>query len=532
MKKTAVFFIIFLLLASPCPAADPVIAIDILLEPDNTMVEQARLDNARLRENYPESFALDATHTPHITVLQCYVRPGDLDKVISTVEQVVRERRPEGMELSATGYYYMPWEGLGLAGITIAPTPMLFEYQRAIIDAVRPLMIQNGTATAFVPNEDGSGIGQTTVDDIETYIPRHSGEHYRPHVTIGLAKEDFLRRMIAAPYTSFSFKVRSGGIYHLGNFGTARKKLWGSESLATSSESGQKILLVRDLPPAGKLPDHFRTMEMLSAALQEAKSPVSIQGLDSLRASGSAEPWETAFPVLKERFGENLILIDLRQESHGFLNGAPVTWYLPPGDWINLGKTRDETLEDEKERLARLVREKAALVHEDNWIPQKIQGFGKTEKVLSVTSEGELARRYGIRHFRLTVPDHMRPSDEDVDRFITFVRGLREKDWLHFHCHAGMGRTTTFLIMYDMLQNADRVSLEDIVARQAAAGPRYNVFRDESGAPWEKVFGERAAFVRKFYEYAKAFRVGSKENWTEWLKKTAEKQEIGAAVNG
>ena len=528
MKKNiwAVMLSFLLLGFHPCQAADPLMAIDILLEPDNTMTEQAHSENARLRENYPEGFSLDATHTPHISVLQCYVRTSDLNKVFSAVEQVVRVRKPEGMELITTGYYpYSSEQGVGLAAIAIAPTPELFEYQKAVIDAVRSFMMHDGTAAAFVPNENGSVIGGTTVADIGTYIS-HSGDHYRPHVTIGLAHEDFLRKMIAAPYTPFRFKIQSAGIYHLGNFGTARKKLWSSAFLTPLPLSGEKIMLVRDLPPAEKLPDNFRTMDMLSTALKEAGSPVSTEGLDSLRASGSAELWESAFPVLKKHFGGNLILVDLRQESHGFLNGAPVVWYLPPGDWINLGKTRDETLQDERDRLAGLGREKTVRIHDDDWIPSRIQGPGKSEKVLSVASEEELARRSGIHYFRLTVPDHMRPSDEDVDRFINLVRGLRAGDWLHFHCHAGMGRTTTFLVMYDMLKNAGQVTLDDIVARQAAAGPHYNVFRNESGPPWEEVFREREAFVRQFYEYAKAFRAGSNASWTEWLKKNPKNNKV------
>lgn len=55
----------------PTHAADSALtAIDILLDPGDAMLTQATADNARLRENYPQGFPLDATHTPHITVLQ------------------------------------------------------------------------------------------------------------------------------------------------------------------------------------------------------------------------------------------------------------------------------------------------------------------------------------------------------------------------------------------------------------------------------------------------------------------------------
>jgi len=60
---------------------DPVTAIDILLEPDETMIEKAMAANQRLLKAFPEGFARDETHIPHISVLQRYVKTADLDKV-------------------------------------------------------------------------------------------------------------------------------------------------------------------------------------------------------------------------------------------------------------------------------------------------------------------------------------------------------------------------------------------------------------------------------------------------------------------
>src|SRR5580704_16604022 len=44
-------------------AGEPVTAIDILLEPDATMVQRAQADNARLLKAYPDGFALDGITT-------------------------------------------------------------------------------------------------------------------------------------------------------------------------------------------------------------------------------------------------------------------------------------------------------------------------------------------------------------------------------------------------------------------------------------------------------------------------------------
>ena len=48
----------------------PVTAIDILLEPDAAMLQHSAANNA-----------LDATHRPHITMVQRFVRTADLDQV-------------------------------------------------------------------------------------------------------------------------------------------------------------------------------------------------------------------------------------------------------------------------------------------------------------------------------------------------------------------------------------------------------------------------------------------------------------------
>ncbi len=221
-----VFILSFL--ASPCRAADPLTAIDVLLEPDDTMLVQAKADNARLLKDCPGGFALDVTHIPHISVFQCYVRAQDLDKVSAAVKRVVDAQKLAGMELEATGYFYIPWQGQELAGITVAPTPKLLKYQEAIIAAVAPFTAKNGTIAAFVPNEDGTPSDERIAAYVNTFIPQHAGKNYGPHVTIGIGRENLLKEMAAAPYVPFTFKIKSAGVYQLGDFGTARRKIWTS----------------------------------------------------------------------------------------------------------------------------------------------------------------------------------------------------------------------------------------------------------------------------------------------------------------
>ena len=72
-----------LAVALPTVAAQaPVIAIDILLEPDATMLQHAKANNERLLKAYP-GFALDAAHSPHITLVSGVAPKEYLDRMLA-----------------------------------------------------------------------------------------------------------------------------------------------------------------------------------------------------------------------------------------------------------------------------------------------------------------------------------------------------------------------------------------------------------------------------------------------------------------
>src|SRR5947207_4020014 len=211
----------------PLRAADenPVTAIDILLEPDATMIKQAQTANERLLKSFPKGFSLDETHQPHISCLQRYVKTADLDKVYEAVGKVLAEEKPTGWKLKAYKYYYIPWKELGLAGIVIEPTDDLIRYQKKLIDAVAPFTVKTGTAAAFVTTKEDPDINEPTIDYVADFVPNASGKKFNPHVTIGLASQDYLKGLLDEKFEVFTFSPVGDSVYHLGNFGTARTKL-------------------------------------------------------------------------------------------------------------------------------------------------------------------------------------------------------------------------------------------------------------------------------------------------------------------
>ena len=155
------------------------IAINVLLDPDAATVEKARATNARLRESYPDGFALDANHAPHITLLQRFVRTADLDEVANAVAAVLRAEQSMNWECHAIGYYALADKDLRLVGIVIEPTEELRRLQQRIIDAVAPFAVENGTGEAFAPRPDGAG-DQSADSGLREQLRRTPHRHELP----------------------------------------------------------------------------------------------------------------------------------------------------------------------------------------------------------------------------------------------------------------------------------------------------------------------------------------------------------------
>ncbi len=209
--------------------ASGVTAIDILLQPDATMLQHAEANNARLLAVFPKGFALDATHRPHITMLQCFVRTADLDKLYSAEEKVLAAANVNAMKLEAFKYYYAPAGAVGVAGICAKPSPEILKLQADIIAAAKPFMLETGPIGAFTAGHDDPATDAAIIQYVSTYVPKMSGENFNPHVSTGVAPRDYLDQMLAEPFEPFTFSPAGAAVYQLGPFGTAAKQLrqWG-----------------------------------------------------------------------------------------------------------------------------------------------------------------------------------------------------------------------------------------------------------------------------------------------------------------
>jgi hypothetical protein len=202
-------------------------AVDIVLEPDTTMIQHAQAANAGLLKNFPKGYAPGDAHAPHISVMGGYVYTESLDKIYTAAGKVLASEKVTSWKLKAIKYYYIPLKEIGLGGIVVEPTADLIRLQKELIDATAPFMApaSSGTAAAFVTTPEEPEINQPTIDAVATYLSGHTGEHYSPHVTIGVGTVEYLDALLAAPFPTFTFSTVGVSAYQFGNFGTAAKQL-------------------------------------------------------------------------------------------------------------------------------------------------------------------------------------------------------------------------------------------------------------------------------------------------------------------
>jgi len=214
---------------SPVVASDPVpaevTAIVVALVPDAALRAQALAINTRLRLETPRGYAFDATHQPHISVLQRYVLTADLDAVRTVVGQVVASEDPASWRLQTNERYAIPWDGTNLVSIMMEPSEPVLRFQRRLMDALAPYTVPLGTAAAFLTMPAEPPASAATVAYVGRFVPDATGDQYNPHLSVGIGGDEQVRELLAEPVAALEVAPVGVAIYQLGDFGAARREL-------------------------------------------------------------------------------------------------------------------------------------------------------------------------------------------------------------------------------------------------------------------------------------------------------------------
>lgn len=241
------------------------------------------------------------------------------------------------------------------------------------------------------------------------------------------------------------------------------------------------------------------------------------EGLDALRMSAGGQPSLATLSWLRDKITvassapAQIYIVDLRQESHGYVNGLPVSWR-GKHNIANHGKSTAEVLQDEKKWLNSLIGRTIEFVPMGK-TDTKLFG-SHTVKVDAVQTEEEAVRAAGMNYARFAVPDgEWADNPQTIDDFLTFVKNLPPEAWLHFHCHAGHGRTTTFAVMYDKLQNP-KIPIEMIVSRQYLLDGTDLLAENKANNHDGIGARHRAEMIRLFGKYVES---DTDLSWSQWM---------------
>lgn len=236
--------------------------------------------------------------------------------------------------------------------------------------------------------------------------------------------------------------------------------------------------------------------------------PIHFRRDESLRIAGGGQPSKTTLAHLHEQLSLSidtpLWVIDLRQESHGYLNEDAVSWH-GVANAANRGKAAESVERDEQQRLAEAIGTNVQAVPMGHYDEAHIP-YTFAEAVTGFATERHIARKSGLGYVRIAATDMHWPEPQAIDDFVRFYRSLpQEHGWLYFHCQAGQGRTTTFMVLYELLERPDCTAYEAIAHQRTLGGA------DLSS-------GERYEGICRFAQYVRENRATDfAQSWSDWL---------------
>lgn len=113
------------------------------------------------------------------------------------------------------------------------------------------------------------------------------------------------------------------------------------------------------------------------------------------------------------------MVLDLRRESHAFLNGRPFSIY-GQHNWSNLGLSTEEIMADEERFFSALVGTTLEAHPKDGDKPGEAYEY----EIDRFQSEKELTENEGLSYVRLPLKDHCWPDAEYVDQFSCTYRRI------------------------------------------------------------------------------------------------------------
>lgn len=273
---------------------------------------------------------------------------------------------------------------------------------------------------------------------------------------------------------------------------------------------------------------NFRTTQDLQLM---AAPHVNMTGLSNVKASGSGQYSQIALNLLLKKLkphARNVTICDLRNDDHLFVDGMNISRFQTREDLLSPRTPEDitESVICLRDQILAQGGIKAQAI--DTKYPKDTfeKRFSLRLKPHEVETPEQLVSKLGARYLLIGSKRFSDSLDGDIDRFLTYAQTMPEDTWLHFSCRTGKRKTTFFMALYDLIHNADKVSMEDIVRRQHFIGG-VNLFditpKDPSWPVDRASKQQQIRCLARFHEFAKDYIAAKTHGediptWTSWSK--------------
>jgi 2'-5' RNA ligase len=184
------------------------LALDIAILPPPEVRERAVHLSASLPARESRGLRLDAGHLPHITLTQQFVALEDLDAVLDSTHDALRDQQPLALRVAGAG------QNGRTVWMAIERSAALARLHTRLMDALRRFERTGGNRGAFV-DDDGR---LRDVAWVRGYRLHSSLGSFRPHMTLGHARQP-------PPIEPFTFEAAIVAACHLGRFCTCGRVL-------------------------------------------------------------------------------------------------------------------------------------------------------------------------------------------------------------------------------------------------------------------------------------------------------------------
>ena len=190
-----------------CRPVTKLVALDVAILPPPDVMARAIACSAAIPRDGSERLVLDASHLPHITLTQHFVRYEELDAAYAEIDEVLDGQMPLRLAITGGG------QSGNTLWMAVERTRALLDLHERLMKALRDLERTNGDAHAFL---EGGRVGD--VHWVGGFRQQASFGAYTPHITLGHGSQ-------TPQIEHMEFEATAIAACHLGRFCTCRKVL-------------------------------------------------------------------------------------------------------------------------------------------------------------------------------------------------------------------------------------------------------------------------------------------------------------------